>query len=620
MIVNDENCRTGNMQNPSDTSSDSSKGSRVSAAAVKVFGDILLEEGHSLCYSPSPRYRKKKLSNITNILNSQPNSISFENEKVVKSKQKKNVSMTSPKKTIVSESATKKMVKSKNDTKPELSPKIKRKTSYVRPAKRNNSNKYKMKSSPAKKSLAEKTKIAIDVATKSVNQSLSAARLAKKDHFKIVQKKTSEIREEWKSRKEEAAAFHAEAEKIKRENIDLRNQLSSQFSKLRAQRQRSQYKSKLAILQEEIEFNSDVYVSHKSKLKQDEDERRRKSIAIREIIRKEKRHAESQIRLQQFEEELAVLEERHQSSIAWREASKNNAEQRRKSYAFRNAEGVRQRTEADERLSQQRAEEHESYELKWNGERDADAYKKQCAQDRRDSYAFRNAEGVRHRAVMEELKALSLEKDHEDFILKWAGEYDAKVYTADQAKQRRESLAFRNKEGKRHRDLEEEARSADLQKAHDEELLQAACQKDVESYKASCAARDRASFQFRLKESRIQRLEAQNQQDNDYIENQKNRAIDDGAREDVKEYIKECKTKRRQSLAFRAKEKRRHAQWERKQYEKEVRERSRNTHYASLDSRYMQLAKEKERAQVALDALRHAGCSFSTNPFAALLD
>ncbi len=620
MIINDENCNAGNIQNPSDTSSDSSKGSRVSAAAVKVFGDILLDEGHSLCYSPSPRYRKKKLSNITNILNSQPNSITFENEKVNKPKQNKNLSVTSPKKKIGLKSPTTKMEYSKKDTRTEQSPKIKRKISHIRPAKRNNSNKHKMKTSPIKRTLAEKTQIAIDVATKSVNQSLSAARLAKKDHLKIVQEKTSEIREEWKSKKEEAAAFHAEAEKIKRENIDLRNQLSSQFSKLRAQRQRLQYKSKLAILQEEIEFNSNVYVSHKSKLKQMEDERRRKSIAIREMIRKEKRDAESQIRLQQFEEELAILEERHQSSIAWQEANKNLADQRRKSYAFRNAEGVRQRTEAEERSSQQRAEDHESYELKWAGERDADAYKKQCAQDRRDSFAFRNAEGVRHRAVMEELKALSLEKDHEDFILKWAGEDDAKAHIADQEEQRRQSLAFRNREGKRHRDLEEEARSAEVQKAHEEELLQAACQKDVDSYKASCAARDRASFQFRLKESRIQRLEAQNQHDNDYIENQKSRAIDDGAREDVKEYIKECKAKRRQSLAFRAKEKRRHAQWERKQYEKELRERSRNTHYASLDSRYMQLAKEKERAQVALDALRHAGCSFSTNPFAALLD
>ena len=44
-------------------------------------------------------------------------------------------------KTIVSESTTKKMAKSKNDTKPGLSPKIKRKTSYVQSAKRNNSNK-----------------------------------------------------------------------------------------------------------------------------------------------------------------------------------------------------------------------------------------------------------------------------------------------------------------------------------------------------------------------------------------------------------------------------------------------------------------------------------------------
>lgn len=88
---------------------------------------------------------------------------------------------------------------------------------------------------------------------------------------------------------------------------------------------------------------------------------------------------------------------------------------------------------------------------------------------------------------------------------------------------------------------------------------------------------------------------------------------------DVEEYLKDCKKRRRKSLAFRAKEKRRHAEWQRRAQEKEIEERQKSGHLQSLDYQYMALAQQQERARIAMDALRSAGCTIKGNPFGDLL-
>lgn len=134
------------------------------------------------------------------------------------------------------------------------------------------------------------------------------------------------------------------------------------------------------------------------------------------------------------------------------------------------------------------------------------------------------------------------------------------------------------------------------------------------------AERDRKSLQYRAKEKKLQRLEMESRQ-------QKQREIDDAnfnldslARMDVEEYIKDCKKRRRQSLAFRAKEKRRHAVWKQQQEEKEIEARHETGYLQALDYQYMALAQQQERARIAMDALRNAGCIIKGNPFGDLLD
>ena len=75
---------------------------------------------------------------------------------------------------------------------------------------------------------------------------------------------------------------------------------------------------------------------------------------------------------------------------------------------------------------------------------------------------------------MDEIKALAREKEHEYLMLKWAGEQDIKEYLAGLEKQRWDSLAFRNAEGKCYREIEEEESRQKVQEASQEEVIQAA--------------------------------------------------------------------------------------------------------------------------------------------------
>merc|ERR1739848_11695 len=123
--------------------------------------------------------------------------------------------------------------------------------------------------------------------------------------------------------------------------------------------------------------------------------------------------------------------------------------ERKNSLAFRNAEGFRHRHIDDERRVEKLNCEHENYELKWSGERDMEDYKNECNKERRNSLAFRNAEGFRHRHVDDERRVEKLNCEHDNYELKWSGERDMEDYKNECNKERKNSLAFRNAEGLR---------------------------------------------------------------------------------------------------------------------------------------------------------------------------
>jgi hypothetical protein len=112
----------------------------------------------------------------------------------------------------------------------------------------------------------------------------------------------------------------------------------------------------------------------------------------------------------------------------------------------------------------------------------------------------------------------------------------------------------------------------------------------------------------------IQRLESNNEVERAREAQQRNQELDSLARTDVQEYIKVSKNQRRVSLALRAKESRRHAEWVRREELRELNQRLVDERLRARDSRSMELARQKEKRDLAIDALRHAECTFSSFP------
>jgi hypothetical protein len=211
-------------------------------------------------------------------------------------------------------------------------------------------------------------------------------------------------------------------------------------------------------------------------------------------------------------EEAERLQKEHESyELKWageRDAQayqRKLAEERRDSFAFRNKEGHRQRLDEEQRELEARNKEHESYELKWAGEKDAHAYQRTLAEERRDSFAFRNKEGHRQRLDEEQRELEARKKEHESYELKWAGENDAQAYQRTLAGERRDSFAFRNKEGHRQR-LDEEQRELEARnKEHESYELKWAGERDAHAYPRTLAEERRDSFAFRNEEGHRQR-------------------------------------------------------------------------------------------------------------------
>lgn len=247
---------------------------------------------------------------------------------------------------------------------------------------------------------------------------------------------------------------------------------------------------------------------------------------------------------------------------------KENLEARRRSIESRNEIAKRQRDLKAFLDDKEKIAEHQSYELKWAEEKDAEDYQRELSVLKRDIFALRNKKGKIQKDVMHELLVLAKEKEKEteSIVLKWAGDNDVKKYLEEESRKRRESIAFRNKEAKRRRDIDAEMHQQSIKDHAQHQELQAACQKDVETY------------------------------------------------------VEECKRRKRLSLAARAKQHRLHIEWDTLHLEGQRAQRHKDTKDNALDRKFAELSREKERARRALDALRHPKWTAIGNPFASLLD
>jgi hypothetical protein len=537
--------------------------------------------------------------------------------------------------------------------------------------------------SPLRRDLVKRTQAAISTATtsvnqslnvKSVNKSLNATKKAKNTALEEKAKQTKKVRFQWQEDFAEAKSFNTTKEENRRQILQIQKKLASQHFKNKAHKDELKKQKRIALAEENIQFNSKVFRDHQQKLKDERDTKRKQSMDSRAKLRENKREGEERLQIMRGEEEQAIFEVRYDQHKAQVEAKKESADQRRKSFLFRGGDAKRirnlrsewkeediksehestelnraaerdtdnykkkmneerrqslagrgqelrrQREDQTEQLAKQMNEDQQSYELKFAGERDANTYREKMNKERRTSLAGRNKESVRHGEVVKELQNIFQEREAESYVLKWAGDNDAKAYLAKVAEERRKSLHMRGHEHRRQRQHDDEQNQQDIMKALADGALQSECQKDVESYKKQCDERDRKSLQFRGKEKTVQRMEddARRLEQNDG--EHKGFELDSLARTDVEEYIKDCQKRRRKSLACRAKEKRRHVGWKRQQEEKELEAQVRTTRYRTLDRQQQELARQKERARMAMDALLAAGCSLKGNPFAGLLD
>ena len=287
--------------------------------------------------------------------------------------------------------------------------------------------------------------------------------------------------------------------------------------------------------------------------------------------------------------------------------------ERRESFTKRNAEARRQRAWENQHQVEAGIRDHQSYELLRAASKDVEIYFTQQEKLRRESLQFRNKERTQHAKVLEELRMLAVERESESFVLKWAGENDAKEYLAKLDEERRCSLKLRGQQTLHHRQIATEQESKALLELHETEVLRAIDHREKEIYIKKCSERERASFEYQRKDARLQRI----QNDETLIKlrkvEQENQKLETLARNDVEEHVNNCKKRRRMSLACRAKEKRKQAEWCRLRKEKEINEHSRRVHDQLMDQKYTELAQQKERARLVLNAIRHAGYTFKTN-------
>jgi hypothetical protein len=650
------------------------------AKARSVFGDALFEEvNSSLSYTPSPRPASTK----TQSLNESTSSIQSGLATVLFSVEENNTTDSATKRISFTNVEGKENVESNQSASKPLRSALKKADASSRRKEELNRLRAANAQSPLRRDLVKRTQAAISTATTSVNQSLNvrsvnkslnATKKAKNNAFQEKANQTKKVRFQWQEEFAEAKSFNTTTEENRRQILHIQRKIASQHFKNKAHKDEVKKQKRIALAEENIQFNSEVFRDHQKKLKEERDTERKQSMDTRAKLRVNKREGEERLQIMKGEEEQAIFEVRYDLHKAQVEAKKESADQRRQSFLFRGGDAKRirnlrsewkeediksghesselsraaerdadnykkkmdeerrqslagrghelrrQREEQMEQLAKQMSEDQQSYELKFAGERDANAYREKMNEERRKSLAGRNKESARHGEVMKELRNIFQEREAESYVLKWAGDNDAKAYLAKVAEERRQSLHMRGQEHRRQRQYDDEQNKQEVMNALADGALQSECQKDVENYKTHCDERDRKSLQFRGKEKTVQRMEDEARRLEQLDAEHKGFELDSLARTDVGEYIKDCQKSRRKSLACRAKEKRRHAEWKRQQEEKELGEQVRTTRYRTLDRQQQELARQKERARMAMDALLAAGCSLKGNPFAGLLD
>ena len=121
----------------------------------------------------------------------------------------------------------------------------------------------------------------------------------------------------------------------------------------------------------------------------------------------------------------------------------------------------------------------------------ADEYRKKVAKERRDSFAFCNAEGKCLRDIQAEINANECQRAHESYKLKCVGEHDSDEDRKQMREEQRKSFEFRNAECKRQRDLQYVMEADERHRVHVSYEEKWAGEKYADEYKKITAEKQR---------------------------------------------------------------------------------------------------------------------------------
>lgn len=377
--------------------------------------------------------------------------------------------------------------------------------------------------SPLRRNLVEKTMEAVSNASSSViktlntplskNQSLNSTRQAKKAALRERKQQTKKVRFQWREEKIEAKNFYSKVEEDRRQILALQRQLASAHFQEKANKDASARLQRIAEIDKDSQFNSEVFRDHQKKLKEERDKNRKKSIDARSKLRQNWKEGDERLEARRREEDAAIFEVRHDLHRARLEAAKTNKEKHRQSMEGRFKEAIRIRDTLEQQQNDEQMLVQKSFELKRAAGRDVDEYKKQQAAERRESFKGRGLDARRRHKEVEKLNSQSMKAEHEGYELKWAGENDAKAYEEKMKEERRKSLAARNKESARHAKVMEELRNVAMEQEAESFMLKFAGENDAKDYLKKVAEERRKSLHGRGEESMRRRKWEQEQHD-----------------------------------------------------------------------------------------------------------
>ena len=337
---------------------------------------------------------------------------------------------------------------------------------------------------------------------KSTNPALNAARVAKQENLKHVSNRTKLVRFQWQEQKTEAKTFNEQLEESRRQIMAITRQVSSAHFQQKAKLGDEKKQNKFSKLEQEYKFNSETYREHQQKLKEERDRARKMSIDARVKLRQNHREGEEKMKRQREREEAAINEIRYDLHKSRNETKKTYAEDRRKSYQFRAGDARRIRDLRANWREEEERKKQESYELSRGAAKDVEEYKKKMAEERRQSHQFRLLEARQQRMKLQTLQEEETAKEHEGFLLKMEGERDADAYRKKMAEERRKSLAGRGAESRRHAAAMQELRSLAQEKEAESFLLKMEGERDAKEYLMKCERERRESLQFRGQEAK----------------------------------------------------------------------------------------------------------------------